>query len=75
MVLPLTPNELTFLERLNTAGEIAPELLTGGARLHAVLRAPRGLLWKALDVRRRLGGNAAPADEEATAWPPAARRA
>lgn len=66
-VLPLTAGELAFLEQLNGAGEIAPQLLTDDARLHAILRAHPGLRWKALNVRRRLAGEAAPANEEPTA--------
>jgi hypothetical protein len=66
-VLPLAPAELAFLERLNGTGEIVPELLTDDVRLQGVVRAHPGLLWKALNVRRRLAGDATPADEEPTA--------
>lgn len=63
-VLPLTPGELAFLEQLNGAGEIDPELITDDARLQAILRAHPGLQWKALNVHRRLDGDAVQATEE-----------
>lgn len=66
-VLPFTSGELAFLEQLNGAGEIAPELLTDDERLHVILRIHPGLRWKALNVGRRLAGEAAPANEEPTA--------
>jgi hypothetical protein len=55
IVLPLHAHELEFLERLNGAGEIVPEVLTGDPALQAILRGLPGLKWKALGVRRRLG--------------------
>jgi predicted nucleotidyltransferase component of viral defense system len=64
LVLPLAANELEFLERLNGAGDIVPELLTDDAATQAVLRYHPGLKWKALNVKKRLG--AAADDEEPT---------
>jgi predicted nucleotidyltransferase component of viral defense system len=64
VVLPLTANELEFLERLNGSGDIVPELLTDDAATHAVLRDHPGLKWKALNVKKRLG--VAAGDEEPT---------
>lgn len=55
-VLPLAANELEFLERLNGAGDIAPELLTADLALQAILREHPGLKWKALNVRKHIGG-------------------
>ncbi len=55
VVLPLATNELEFLERLNGAGEIVPELLTSDAAMQATLRDHPGLKWKALNVKKRLG--------------------
>jgi hypothetical protein len=55
IVLPLQAHELEFLERLNGAGEIAPEVLTGDRALQAILRVQPGLQWKALGVKKRLG--------------------
>lgn len=55
VVLPLGVPELEFLERLNGAGEIAPELLTDDADLQSAIREHPGLRWKALNVRKRLG--------------------
>ncbi len=52
-VLPLTPTELAFLERLNQHGDIATELLTDDATERDVLRAHPGLLWKAQNVREQ----------------------
>ena len=55
-VLPLTANEIEFLDFLNERGEIASELLTDDRDLQATIRSHPGLLWKALNVRehRRL---------------------
>jgi len=50
-VLPLAENEREFLERLNGAGEIIPELLTGDAGLQAILQNHPGLLWKAKNFK------------------------
>ena len=55
MVLPFADHEREFLERLNGKGEIAPEVLTDDQRLLDVIRTHPGLLWKALNVRRRRG--------------------
>jgi predicted nucleotidyltransferase component of viral defense system len=54
-VLPLEAHELEFLERLNGAGEIAPELLTAEPAMQALLRDHPGLAWKALNIKKRLG--------------------
>jgi predicted nucleotidyltransferase component of viral defense system len=54
VVLPLEAHELEFLDRLNGAGEIAPELLTEDATLREVIREHPGLTWKALNVRTHL---------------------
>lgn len=64
IVLPLAAHELEFLERLNGAGEIVPELLSEDAAMQAIIRDHPGLKWKALNVRKRLG--AAAVDGEAT---------
>ena len=62
-VLPLETHELEFLERLNGAGDIAPELLTAEPAMQAVIREHPGIKWKALNVKRRLG---AAGDDEPT---------
>ena len=54
-VLPLAPHELAFLDRLNGAGVIVPELITADPAMQALLRGHPGLQWKALNVRRLLG--------------------
>lgn len=54
IVLPLAAHELEFLERLNGAGDIVPELLTDDAAMQAIIRDHPGLRWKALNVRKRL---------------------
>jgi predicted nucleotidyltransferase component of viral defense system len=54
-VLPLAAHELEFLERLNGAGDIVPELLTAEAAVQAIIREHPGLKWKALNVKKRLG--------------------
>lgn len=51
VVLPLNESELAFLERLNGAGDIVPELLTEDPAERDVLRTHPGLLWKAQNVR------------------------
>jgi predicted nucleotidyltransferase component of viral defense system len=56
IVLPLQSHELEFLERLNGTGDIAPELLTGDSAMQAIVRDLPGLRWKALNVKKRLGG-------------------
>ncbi len=55
IVLPLQPHELEFLERLNGAGDIAPEILTDDPAMQALIRDQPGLRWKALNVKKRLG--------------------
>lgn len=54
-VLPLEAHELEFLERLNGAGDIAPELLTSELAMQGIIRDHPGVKWKALNVRKRLG--------------------
>lgn len=54
-VLPLATHELEFLERLNDAGEIVPELLTPEPAMQAIIRNHPGLQWKSLNVKQRLG--------------------
>jgi hypothetical protein len=54
-VLPLAKHELEFLERLNGAGDIAPEVLTDVPAMQAIIRDHPGLKWKALNVKKRLG--------------------
>jgi predicted nucleotidyltransferase component of viral defense system len=55
VVLPLEAHELEFLERLNGAGDIAPELLTPEVAMQAIIREHPGLEWKALNVKKQLG--------------------
>lgn len=55
VVLPLRARELEFLERLNGAGEIAPEILCDDAVMQDIIRHHPCLQWKALNVRKRLG--------------------
>lgn len=63
-VLPLEAHELEFLERLNGAGDIAPELLTAEPAMQGIIRNHPGLKWKALNVKKRLG--VAGSDDETT---------
>jgi len=55
IVLPLQAHELEFLERLNGAGDIVPEIVTDDPAMQAILRDQPGLKWKALNVKKRLG--------------------
>ena len=54
-VLPLTVEELTFLNRLLDEGEIEPEHITQEATLAARIRAHPDLAWKALNVKKHRG--------------------
>ena len=54
-VLPLSADEMAFLERLNGEGEIVPELLTEDPAQQALLLTHPGLRWKAQNVRQHLG--------------------
>lgn len=54
-VLPLDAHELEFLERLNGAGDVVPELLTAEPAMQAIIRDHPGLQWKALNVKKVLG--------------------
>ncbi|MCE9637989.1 MAG: nucleotidyl transferase AbiEii/AbiGii toxin family protein [Planctomycetes bacterium] len=54
-VLPLTADERSFLDRLNGAGEIVPELVTQDPAQQALLLSHPGLRWKAQNVREHLG--------------------
>lgn len=55
-VLPLEAQELEFIERLNGAGDIAPELLTADPAIQATIREQPGLKWKAMNVKKLVGG-------------------
>lgn len=54
-LLPLSANELTFLDRLNDEGEVCPELLTDDGEMRELIRNHPGLLWKALNVKKPRG--------------------
>jgi predicted nucleotidyltransferase component of viral defense system len=54
-LLPLRPQEVEFLTRLNAHGEIAPECLTGDEKMQAIIGSHPALLWKALNVRNYFG--------------------
>ena len=51
MVLPFSPPELEFLERINGSGEIRPTLITDDPRMQERLATHPALLWKAQNVR------------------------
>lgn len=55
-VLPLADHEVQFLERLNGHGEIEASLLTGEADLQQRIADNPGLRWKALNVKKHIGG-------------------
>jgi predicted nucleotidyltransferase component of viral defense system len=63
-VLPLEAHELEFIERLNGAGDILPELLTKDASLQALISSHPGLKWKALNMKKRLSGAGASEPED-----------
>ncbi len=54
-LLPLEPQEIEFLDQVNDRGEIVPDLLTDERSLRERIHSHPGLLWKALNVRRRAG--------------------
>jgi predicted nucleotidyltransferase component of viral defense system len=55
IVLPLRPQELEFLERINGHGEIRPELLTADSAMKEKIAQHPQLLWKAMNVRQHKG--------------------
>lgn len=55
-VLPLEAHEVEFVERLNSTGAIAPELLTSDPAMQATIREQPGLQWKAMNVKKQFGG-------------------
>lgn len=52
LVLPLNKHEHEFIDRLNTRGEIVPELLTPDHQMQDLIRGHPGLKWKALNARK-----------------------
>jgi hypothetical protein len=64
VVLPLEAHELEFITHLNDRGIIAPELLTADPAMQATIREQPGLTWKAMNVKRLVGG-ARRGDDEA----------
>ena len=62
-VLPLEAHELEFIARLNGPGDIVPELLTDKPGMQATIRDHPGLKWKAMNVKKHLGGVPAVDDE------------
>jgi len=54
-VLPLAANESAFLDRLNGAGDVAPELLTSDPAMQVLIREHPGIQWKAFNVKKRVG--------------------
>jgi hypothetical protein len=61
VVMPLTPDEHEFIQRLNDQGDIAPELLTADSGMQRLLREHPALRWKALNVKKHRG---LPTEEE-----------
>jgi predicted nucleotidyltransferase component of viral defense system len=59
MVLPLSKNELRFIEELNARGDLLPELLTSDRTLQGRIREHPGLAWKAQNVLKRARGGKA----------------
>jgi len=55
-VLPLAAHEVEFLERLNGQGEVEASLLTEDAELRQRIVESPGLRWKALNVKKHIGG-------------------
>lgn len=55
-VLPMSANEMAFLDRILGHGDIEPELLTADADLAGRIRMHPLLQWKAMNVRKWLQG-------------------
>ena len=53
----LDDHELAFLDRLNGKGDIEASLLTADADLRQRIAANPGLRWKALNVKKHVGGD------------------
>jgi hypothetical protein len=51
-LLPLTADEMEFIELLNGAGEIRPEILTADKAMQSIIRIHPGLQWKAINVQK-----------------------
>ena len=47
--------EVEFLNRLNDAGEIVPELITEDQEERRMIASHPGLLWKSLNLRKHTG--------------------
>lgn len=62
-VLPLTPAEREFLNRLNDEGEVVPDLLTSDETVQETIASHPALLWKALNVREHRRGKRGEAPE------------
>jgi hypothetical protein len=52
LVLPLTTDEMGFLDRLNGEGDVRPELLTDDAELRWRIGIHPAIQWKSLNVRQ-----------------------
>jgi hypothetical protein len=55
MVLPMTPNEIAFLDQLLDHGQIEPAMLTADAEMADRIRSHPLLQWKAINVRQHKG--------------------
>ncbi len=55
-VLPLADHEREFIRRVNTTGEVAPELLTTDEAMRALIRGHAHLNWKVKNVKSRAAG-------------------
>ena len=54
-LLPFTPEEREFLDRINGQGEVAPELLTGDGSMQERIRTHPALICKSINVREHFG--------------------
>ena len=65
-LLPLDDADVEFLRQLNDLGQIVPELITNDPAQQATIREHPGLRWKALNVRKHHGLDAATTDDDET---------
>ncbi|KAF5429235.1 hypothetical protein C5S39_09180 [Candidatus Methanophagaceae archaeon] len=55
VVYPLSAQEMEFLDRILTKGQIEPSLLTTDTEVQDRITRNPMLLWKAVNVRRHFG--------------------
>lgn len=65
-VLPLEDHEREFIKRVNSTGEVSPELLTTDASMQDLIRGHAHLSWKTKNVKDRVAGMKVPDEDGGT---------